>query len=194
MKIDYLNIRVMEIIEAYSKLREMNGDNGGCGDKISKWSKPMELAIKINVDGCSHFAKMCTGVGCIVRDHHGKWIGGEGCNVSHVGPVAVEVLAILCGKKMAWRSGHRLVVLESDCTEAIDAVMRRSIGSKEDQSIIKECKKLLSRDWFIEILHICREANKIVEWITKWASGQGVGIFELPRPPQELIELLEADE
>lgn len=40
----------------------------------------------------------------------------------YIGAVTIEILAILCGLKLAWWSEVRYVVLESDCSEAINAV------------------------------------------------------------------------
>lgn len=78
-----------------------------------------------------------------------------------VGHITAEILAILAGLDLAWRSGHRFVVVESDCTEAIDAVMGVCAGNQEDRALAQECREILSRDWCIEIKHICREAIRI---------------------------------
>lgn len=86
-----------------------------------------------------------------------------------------------------------MVVLESDSTEAIDIVLGVCAGNAEDRAVIQECREIISREWKIEIRHISREANKIADWIAKWAARRRVGTFELKNPPQELMELLIKD-
>lgn len=94
------------------------------------------------------------------------------------GSVSVEILAILCGLKLAWKSGHKKVILESDCTEAIDVVLGSSIGNRKDRMLIQECKELLSR-MIVEIKHIWRGANRIADWIAKWAAHKGLRVLEM---------------
>lgn len=74
-KIDYLNTKIRKMIEAYSKMIVVNGVNGGNGVKLLIWIRPLELAVKISVDGSSNFTKLRTRVGCVMRDHHGKFRG-----------------------------------------------------------------------------------------------------------------------
>lgn len=42
MKIDHLNTKVMEMIEAYSKMRVVDGETGRGGDKFLRWIRPQE--------------------------------------------------------------------------------------------------------------------------------------------------------
>lgn len=89
---------------------------------------------------------MRAGARCVIRDHNGKWLEGEGQNMGYIESVTTEMLVISCGLKLAWRCEARNVVLESDCTEAIDAVEERCVGNRDDRLLIQECKELLARD------------------------------------------------
>lgn len=66
-------------------------------------------------------------------------------------------------------------------------------SNDKDQTIIDSCKELLSRSWAVEIRHILREANKVADWIVKWATKLGVEEFELSLQLQDLIAIQEED-
>lgn len=134
---------------------------------VVRQAKPTAPEIKINIDGSSNQARMLSGVSCVMRGHKGKWLGGEGHNVGYVSSLAAKLLAILYGMQLAQGSGHRLVVLESDSIEAVDMVMGRCVGIREDHPIIQECKDILPRDWLIDIRYVFREFNRIADWIAK---------------------------
>lgn len=93
--------------------------------------------------------------------------------------------------RLAWGKGYRVVVLESNSFEAADMVMGRCDGMRDDHSIIRECKELLSRDWSLVVRHVFRELNKIVDWIARWIAEEEFRAFELDHLPQELLEMLE---
>lgn len=173
-KIEYLNKRVSEMVEAYAKLKFVNGESGRCREEFVCWEKPDAPRVKIKVDGSSQQLNMRPGIGCVVRDDGGRWAKGEGRKISHVSPITAELLAVLFGLKLAWSSNYRHVILESDCLEAVDIVMGRCGGTREDRAIVQECKEFLARDWSITIRHIFREANKIADWIAKWSAEQAL--------------------
>lgn len=60
------------MIGAFSKLKCLSGGSEGGGDTWGRWQKPREYEIKVNVDGSSIQALMHAGVGCAIRDSHGK--------------------------------------------------------------------------------------------------------------------------
>ena len=58
------------------------------------WKYPTEEWIKLNVDGCSKGNPGTTGVGGVIRDHMGSWIGGFARNIGFCSSVTAELWAM----------------------------------------------------------------------------------------------------
>lgn len=41
--------------------------------------------------------------------------------------------------------------------------------------LVDNCKKILQREWFVEVQHICREANRVADWLANWARNKKLG-------------------
>lgn len=54
------------------------------------------------------------GAGWIVRDWCGKWKAGFSYNIGTCDSLAAELWAALYGLEIAWKSGFRQVILETD--------------------------------------------------------------------------------
>lgn len=104
---------------------------------------------------------------------------GEARSLWRVRPLTAELLVIYFRLKMAWRMNFSAVVLEPDSMEAINLLQGREVGSVEDWALIQNCRELLDRQWVVEIKHIFRQANKVSDWLAKWAMRQGIGVSEM---------------
>lgn len=132
--------------------------------------------------------------GCVIRDHNGKWLVGEGRNIDPVGDLTAEILAILYGLKLAWRKWYRSVVLKSDSAEAVNMIIGRGRANVQDKRLIQDCKDLIAQSWSVRVEHISREDNQAADWVAKWAADQGVSVFKLIWSPPDFTILLEEDE
>lgn len=107
-----------------------------------------------------------------------------------------ELCTIYFGLLMVWRKNCRLVTLESDSLEAVNLVIGSGEGSTEDQPIIHRCKELLARPWTTttEVKHIFREANRLSDWLVKWALKPDLCIMmDMSWPHNEPSRILEDD-
>lgn len=139
VKLDLLARRVAENMSAFSNLYYyMNGKEKDVGDSWGRWQKPNGSVVKVNVDGSSLQAQMCAGVGCVMRNSRGQWVGGEGRNVGFMNALTAEILAIKCGLLLAWKHGVKHLVLECDSIEAVEMILGSSSGCKEDLTIAKD--------------------------------------------------------
>lgn len=91
--------------------------------------------------------------------------------------------------KMAWRKKYTKVIVESDSMEAIELVLSTGVIENGDRQIIVSCKELLARPWEVELKHTFREANRVLDWVAKWAVSRGVEVLELNFLPQELVDI-----
>lgn len=73
--INHLNSKVLEIGDGYSTMKGAGGEYNLGRDRVGvrealRWLRPLDLAVKIDVDGSLNFATMCPGVGCVIRYHN----------------------------------------------------------------------------------------------------------------------------
>ena len=58
-----------------------------------------------------------------------------------------ELWAILMGLKMAWTTGCKKVILESDSKEAIDLLLKDPDEAHRDFEVIKQAQLLYNSEW-----------------------------------------------
>lgn len=104
-----------------------------------------------------------------------------------------ELLAIYYGLKMIWIRSFKPVLLGSDSKEAIRLILGESEGKGDIMYLVRNCRELLARPWIVHINHVFREVNLAVDKLAKWDPRRGLGMFELRRPLQELLNTLEED-
>lgn len=94
---------------------------------------------------------------------------GRGLSLRRVKPLMAELLSIYFGLKMMWRMNYKDVALESNLIEAVKLLLGREVGSAEDCVLIQNCKELVDHPWVVQVKHIFREANRVPDWLAKWA-------------------------
>ena len=94
--------------------------------------------------------------------------------------------------EMAWSSGERRVILETDSKAALDLIQ----GAGQDSpfhNLICQIRNYGNRDWECRLQHIWREGNKCADWLAKTSVNKDPGMQIITEPPHELRELLRAD-
>lgn len=51
----------------------------------------------------------------------------------------------------------------------------------------------MRRTWREELVHIYREANRVVDWIAKWGNNQVIGVYELISITQQILQLVDEE-
>ncbi|KAL4271599.1 hypothetical protein GQ457_13G012510 [Hibiscus cannabinus] len=88
--------------------------------------------------------------------------------------------------------GYRRVELESDCLEAVRVINTKSVmigGSVLAESI----KRLLSKNWRVEVRYISREKNRIVDLLAKRGRNMQLVPLRFVTPPVDLERLVEEE-
>ncbi|XP_016206120.1 uncharacterized protein LOC107646451 [Arachis ipaensis] len=83
------------------------------------WVPPPVHSVKLNCDA-SWFAPFgYAGFGCIIRNPDGCWLKGCTGKVEVCSVLFAELYAIWRGLLLAWESGFREVICETDCLESL---------------------------------------------------------------------------
>ncbi|XP_074306091.1 uncharacterized protein LOC141641319 [Silene latifolia] len=131
----------------------------GRGEAVEGWRAPRDGYVKLNVDtGVKDGEGVTTGVVC--RDVRGEVLWGLAVGRVQQWEVHVaEACAVLDGLEEAVRRGVRLVEVESDCLQVIEAIkrktMRRSMFSLLIEDILTCSAQFQSVTW----LHVSRSNN-----------------------------------
>ena len=103
-------------------VQELNSNFHETGKKqlqYISWGKPNQGWVKLNVDGASKHNPKRASAGGLIINEYGQCIVGFSANLEHASNVVAKLWAILMGLRIAWNSGKRKIVIESDSKTAI---------------------------------------------------------------------------
>lgn len=95
------------------EMQEGRGSRSDTGDYV--WRKPMEGWIKVNTDAAV-FQDGSIGVGCVIRDSYGKFVGAKCCRVAGAWSPR-ETEATDMKEALSWMLTRRnqQCIMETDC-------------------------------------------------------------------------------
>ena len=159
----------------------------------SRWSRPQEGWVKLNVDASVFNGVDSFAVGMVLRDDKGEFIRGK--NLRHAGTVNVmEAEAIGLQEALAWLEdmGVQNVVIECDSQLVTDSVQYNKEYQLEVGNVLEFCRaKLRQRADFI-LHNIKKQANKVAHYMARIPCL--VGCYNIfTSPPQDVLESLYSD-
>ena len=92
------------------------------------WVPPPVYSVKLNCDASWFPPSGYAGFGCIIRNPDGCWLKGCTGKVEVCSVLFAELYAIWRGLLLAWESGFREVICETDCLEALFLVNQRMLS------------------------------------------------------------------
>ena len=158
----------------------------------SFWLPPPPSWIKVNVDGSVYWSLNRSGVGGVLRDTNGIWVGGFSCVTSNCDVLHNELYAILHGLSFAWEKGYKEVICESDSLQAIK-IVEASIDMHRHpcRRLLLEIQQLLARSWSVRFSHVYRSANRCADYLAKKGAISNSGLVFWEVPDSNLVKLLE---
>ncbi|KAL6270249.1 hypothetical protein ACE6H2_027160 [Prunus campanulata] len=158
-----------------------------------RWHKPLPGIVKINVDGAFNPATGKGGVGIVIRDDQGGFLGGRArCFENVFSPAHVGALALLEGLAVVQTWLGIPVALESDSQALVLAVNGPNNDTSELGRFIDDARFLLARWDSCSLSHVLREGNKVAHCIARFALlTQQVCFWE--QPPDFIQKDLLAD-
>ncbi|XP_057720278.1 uncharacterized protein LOC130934758 [Arachis stenosperma] len=119
------------------------------------WVPPPVHSVKLNCDA-SWFAPFgYAGFGCIICNPDGCWLKGCTEKVEVCSVLFAELYAIWRSLLLAWESGFREVICETDCLEALFLVNQRVLRKDiPEWDLAKHIQEVMNWNWRVSILLI----------------------------------------
>ncbi|KAL5763547.1 hypothetical protein ACOSP7_019811 [Xanthoceras sorbifolium] len=162
-------------------------------DRKELWKPPEEGETKINVDGGRDTVTGTIYTGGVLRNSRGSWLGGFSSNKGIGSVLEAELWAALEGLHLAWSSGYRSVILESDSADTVKLLLKDSNINHPLFNLISECRKLIKSGWNCEVKHILREGNMVADFLAGLGKHRELGTGFHPLPPPDIASLIELD-
>ncbi|KAJ8768371.1 hypothetical protein K2173_021524 [Erythroxylum novogranatense] len=141
--------------------------------------------VRLDTDGAVTTLGTQAAVGGVLRDHSGHWLMGFTHNVGPCTPLDAEFWGILHRLTLARCLGYTLVQLHSDYKVAVDLLT--SDGDDHwGNTILCHIRLLLDQHWHVDIQHVYREHNGLVDAFAKLGFNYPSGLHILPAPPRQV--------
>lgn len=94
---------------------------------------------------------------------------------------------------MAWDNGNRKVIIETDSTDVL-ALIRGNINMEhQEHAAIMEKKRLLSREWVVQVSHVAHECNQTADWLAKKGFSAPSSFHAVHHLPVDLATIIDRD-
>ncbi|KAK8530105.1 hypothetical protein V6N12_060861 [Hibiscus sabdariffa] len=126
------------------------------------WQKLLVDWVKANSDGTVCGSDSLAIAGGVIRDDQGGWIYGCARHIGRCYVLMAELWATHDILLAAWNLGFRRIQFETDNLEVAQILQGRSdalIGC----SLVDTIRLLLTRSWSVNICHISRMQNMVVD-------------------------------
>ncbi|CAL1404047.1 unnamed protein product [Linum trigynum] len=120
------------------------------------WTFPPEGWMTLNVDGASCGNPVPAGAGGLIRDSTGRWRAGFVANIGSASAALTEIWALFYGLELAWKEGHRAIIVQSDSQLVIQLVEDRQDPVHPYATLLAAIRRQVSRDWLVRITHTYR--------------------------------------
>ncbi|XP_015971192.1 uncharacterized protein LOC107494666 [Arachis duranensis] len=158
------------------------------------WVPPPVHSVKLNCDVSWFAPSGYAGFGCIIRNPDGCWLKGCTGKVEVCSVLFAELYAIWRGLLLAWESGFREVICETDCLEALFLVNQRMLSKDiPEWDLAKHIQEVMNWNWRVSILLIQRTANSVADCMAKAAASVADIHSNWSQPWSELQHLIDLD-
>ncbi|XP_057719616.1 uncharacterized protein LOC130934040 [Arachis stenosperma] len=155
------------------------------------WIPPSVGTFKINCDASYPGSGARVGFACVSRDWKGRWQRGCLGTIESRSILQGELFAIWRGFFLAWDSGQRDIICETDCVEAFTIVNNLQDCSGFIDPLVLKIQDIMSWKWHLRL--ILRDANTVADIMTKTAMRTLSPQVELPLPWKEFESSIQRD-
>ena len=89
-----------------------------------RWMEPNEGWVKVNVDGSRNTDSGMIDAGGVLRNHGKNWLKGVVMNKGVGSVIEAEFWGLYKGLLMAWNSGYKKVLVESDFLNVVQLMQK----------------------------------------------------------------------
>lgn len=173
---------------------QLNPAQGGVKETVLvSWKPAVDGWVTVNTDGASKAGGGISGCGGLVRDHHGRWLGGFTRFIGETHAYIAELWGALEGLLLAWTKGYRHVELQLDSKVVVSQLTGNGSGTMMGRGLVHRLQQMLQRQWQVKILHIYREANMVADGLACIACEGGEGMHFWEHPPERILQFLHDD-
>ena len=132
------------------------------------WLCPSSTYVKLNADAACDFNARKAGVGFVLRNDVGNFIGAGSIPIpGNPSVLALEGLAVLHGLQFCLDDGWRRVEVESDAANVISALNSMEVDFSMEGCIFDDIKGLISEFEVIKWRKIPRSCNRVAHLIAR---------------------------
>ncbi|CAI0559343.1 unnamed protein product, partial [Linum tenue] len=139
----------------------------------------------LNTDGSVISTPESTAAGGVIRDEEGLLLRAFTMNLGGGSITKAEIAGITDGLQIAWDLGLKKVQVQTDSKIAMQ-LLHEATSSNPHHCLIAAARRLLARDWQVEIIHMYREGNVVADFLASLGHSRGVGLHVLDRPNSSL--------
>lgn len=176
----------LEYKDAHESMSEsLKGERGS-----KRWQHPRAGSFKVNSDAAV-FDNGQIGCGGVVRDATGDVM--VACCGRMEGGYEVDVAEALSARfvlKIAWESGFRDIVMESDCLKLIAHLKLAKVETSSFGNLVYDILVLVASFNSVSFNHVCRDGNKVAHnlaHLSRSFSETRVWLEEVPREVQAFV-------
>ncbi|CAN1799327.1 Putative ribonuclease H protein At1g65750, partial [Linum perenne] len=111
------------------------------------------------------------------------------CSISRA-----EITGIVLGLEKAWEMGVRDIVVQSDSLCAVRLLSSDDSLDHQHATIVSKYKKLLDRDWRVELKHVYRESNHLADALASKGHSLSIGTHMVERSDRVICYWARFDE
>lgn len=160
------------------------------------WSPPPGGFFKLNTDGSVSKNPGRAGVGGLIRDHNGRWIGGFGRPLGITNSLMAEAWALREGLCLARRLGIQDLCIELDAKVLFNLIWGEFSSNMHLFHIISDCRQLYNEFKECRTSLIYKEANEAADFLAKKVRDDlstDDGLLYWENPPPGICNILLAD-
>ncbi|KAL9449909.1 hypothetical protein AB3S75_011776 [Citrus x aurantiifolia] len=154
-----------------------------------RWRAPIWPSVSLNTDGTKKGSGQ-TRAGGLLCDFNGNWLMGFIVNLGTCSVLSAELWGLLHGLRVAWENGFRRIQVGVDNKSVVHLLAMASVPENENATLIKGIRKLLERDWIVQLEHVYREANYAADFLDSYSLNSPIGLHVLFSPPPAIVGLL----
>ena len=157
------------------------------------WLPPGDDWVKLNTDGSRDGNMDTIAAGGVLRNNRKMWLQGFSLRKGSGSVLEAELWGMYEGLSMAWKSGYRNIVVESDSLSTIQLLAKIPDPLHPLLSIIQSCKHLISAEWNCNVVHAFREGNRLADGLARMGHTLELGLHLFEEPPIGIKDIYEAD-
>ncbi|CAN1182654.1 Putative ribonuclease H protein At1g65750 [Linum perenne] len=119
--------------------------------------------------------------GGMIRDDQGRFVQVFTANIGNWSIARAEMRVVVQGLQISCSIGIRKLIIQTDLMAAI-SIMQNDDTANQHAGLVAEFCELSSREWFVSIVHVYREANCGADYLANLGHSVSLGLHLFSQP------------